>query len=74
MAREYGGSPKQSEQEELRRLQRAGTVFNSYITEGDGIACAAQERLPVFDISGANAAKQAGQFRALTREFIAKCP
>lgn len=74
MAREYGGAPKQSEQEELRRLRTTGTVFNAYVTEGDGIRRAAQERLPVFDISGANAEKQSDQLRQLAAEFLVKCP
>lgn len=74
MAREYAGVPKQTEADEIRRLRRAGTVFNEYVTEGDGIRRAAQERLPVYDISGANAVKQAGQFQRLTSEFITKCP
>ena len=74
MAREYGGVPKQTEAEELRRLRGAGVVFSEYVTEGDGIRRAAQERLPVYDIGGANATKQANQFRRLTSEFLAKCP
>jgi len=74
MAREYGGTPKQTEADELRRLRSAGTVFGEYVTEGDGIRKAAQERLPVYDISGANATKQSGQFRDLTAEFLTKCP
>ncbi len=74
MAREYGGTPKQTEADELRRLRGAGTVFVEYVTEGDGLRKAAQERLPVYDISGANADKQSAQFRRLTEEFITKCP
>jgi chromosome partitioning protein len=74
MAREYGGAPKQTEQDELRRLQRAGVVFQSYVTEGDGLRRAAQQRLPVFDISGSNATKQSAQYQDLTAEFLQKCP
>lgn len=74
MAREYGGTPKQTESDEIQRLRRAGPVFTNYVTMGDGINRAAQERLPVYDISGANAAKQAAQFIALTVEFMSKCP
>ena len=66
--------PKQSEQEEMRRLQSAGDVFEIYVTEGDGLRRAAQERVPVYDIGGANAEKQSAQFRRLTAEFVAKCP
>lgn len=74
MAREWGGSPKQTERDELVRLQRAGTVFNNYVTEGDGLRKAAQQRAPVFNISGANANKQSAQFQQLTAEFLQKCP
>lgn len=74
MAREYGGSPKQTENDEIRRLRRAGPVFSNYVTAGDGINRAAQERVPVYDVGGANAAKQSAQFRSLTLEFISKCP
>jgi len=38
MAREYGGDLKQSEREELKRLQTTGYVFQEYVTEGDGFA------------------------------------
>lgn len=74
MAREYAGDLKQSEQDELRRLQRTGYVFDEYVTQGDGVNLAAQQRVPVYNISGANAQKQAGQFRRLTAEFLTKCP
>jgi len=74
MAREYRGTPKQTEADEMRRLRSTGTVFSAYVTEGDGIRKAAQERLPVYDISGANADKQSLQFRQLTTEFLTKCP
>jgi chromosome partitioning protein len=74
MTREYAGDLKQSEQDELRRLQSTGYVFQEYITQGDGLNRAAQDRVPVYITSGANAEKQAGQFRRLTAEFLAKCP
>lgn len=74
MAREYGGVPKQTEQDELRRLRRATTVFDHYVTEGDGLRKAAQERLPVYDIGGANALKQSAQFQELTAETLIRCP
>ena len=74
MAREYGGVPKETERDEIRRLRRAGPVFNKYVTMGDGINKAAQERVPVYDVMGANASKQSAQFVELTKEFIAKCP
>lgn len=74
MAREYAGEPKQSEREELGRLQTTGYVFREYVTEGDGLRRAAAERMPIYNISGSNADKQSMQFRKLTAEFLAKCP
>ncbi|WP_124306999.1 ParA family protein [Acetobacter pasteurianus] len=74
MAREYRGTPKQTEADEMRRLRSTGVVFSAYVTEGDGIRKAAQERLPVYDISGTNAEKQSRQFLQLTSEFLTKCP
>lgn len=74
MAREYAGTPKQTENDEIRRLKRTGPVFEGYVTTGDGINRAAQERLPVYDVSGKNAAKQSAQFKSLTTEFVLKCP
>lgn len=72
MAREWGGEPKESERNEIIRLRKSG-FFNVYVTEGDGIRKAAQQRIPVFDVSGANAEKQSVQLIALTKEFVGKC-
>jgi chromosome partitioning protein len=74
MATDYGGEPKQSEREELRRIRSTGHVFRAYVTEGDGLRKAAQERGAVYAISGVNADKQSAQFRELTLEFMATCP
>lgn len=74
MAREYGEALKQSEQLEYNRLRRSGEIFANYVTEGDGLRIAAANRQPVFDVGGANAAKQSAQFMALTNEFIQVCP
>jgi chromosome partitioning protein len=74
MAREYSGALKQTEQSEYNRLKIAGEMFESYVTEGDGLRQAAAARVPVYDITGANANKQAAQFQALTKEFIKQCP
>ena len=74
MAREWGEALKQTEQTEFNRLRRTGGVFENYVTEGDGLRQAAAARQPVFFISGANADKQSDQFKALTEEFVAKCP
>ena len=64
---------KQSEQLEYNRLRRSGEIFSNYVTEGDGLRVAAANRQPVFDVPGANAAKQAAQFRALAKEFLRVC-
>jgi chromosome partitioning protein len=74
MAREWGGDLKWSEQVEYNRLRLTGGVFRGYVTEGDGLRQAAAQRIPVYDVSGANADKQSGQFRALTNEFMQVCP
>lgn len=74
MAREYAYDLKQSEQLEFNRLKQAGHMFVNYVTEGDGIRQAAASRLPVYDIGGANAAKQSEQFQSLTVEFMRVCP
>lgn len=74
MAREYSESLKQSEQLEYNHLRRSGKIFKSYVTEGDGLRVAAANRQPVYDVGGANAAKQATQFKELTKEFMQVCP
>jgi chromosome partitioning protein len=74
MAREWGGILKATERAEYRRLQRAGGIFEAYITEGDGLRHAAANRNPVYNVKGANAERQAEQFRQLTEEFITRCP
>jgi chromosome partitioning protein len=75
MAREWGAILKRTERTEYLRLQRAGiTVFDSYITEGDGLRQAAANRNPVYDVTGNNAERQSTQFREMTTEFMTKCP
>jgi chromosome partitioning protein len=74
MTREWGGELKLSEAQEYNRLRRTGPIFDTYVTEGDGLRQAAAARVPVFDIGGANAQKQAQHFRELTREFLGRCP
>ncbi|MET1111431.1 MAG: ParA family protein, partial [Allosphingosinicella sp.] len=74
MAREYAEDLKQTEQVEYNRLRRTGGVFDTYVTEGDGLRQAAAGRIPVFFVGGANADKQSDQFRELTIEFLQKCP
>ncbi len=70
MAREYGGDLKDSEDTEYRRLNRLGAMFDNYITEGDGIRRAAQNRTSVRSIMIANAHKQTAQVNAITLEFL----
>ena len=74
MAREWGEELKHSEKLEYARLKRSGPVFESYVTEGDGLRQAAQHRVPVYDISLENARKQSRQFKDLTSEFVSVCP
>lgn len=74
MAREWGGILKRTERTEYLRLQRTASIFESYITEGDGLRQAAADRVPVYDLTGANAERQASQFREMTKEFIVRCP
>ena len=74
MAREWGGDLKRTEYLERNRLRRTGGVFETYVTEGDGLRRALLDRAPVYDGGGNNANKQAHQFRQLTREFLEKCP
>ena len=74
MAREWAGDLKRTEQLERNRLRRTGSVFRTYVTEGDGLRKALLDRAPVYDVSGSNANKQADQLRELTSEFLQKCP
>ena len=74
MTREWGGDLKRTEYLERNRLRRTGSVFETYVTEGDGLRRALLDRNPVYDVNGNNAGKQAHQFRGLTREFLGKCP
>lgn len=69
MCREYGGALKYSEQVIYNRLSRTTGIFDSYVTEGDGIRQAAQRSCAVFEIHGPNAYRQSKQFRALTKEL-----
>ena len=70
----WGGDLKRTEYLERNRLRRTGNVFETYITEGDGLRRALLDREPVYNGSGNNADRQVHQFRKLTREFLEKCP
>jgi chromosome partitioning protein len=74
MAREWGGILKATERAEYRRLKNSVGIFENYVTEGDGLRQAAAARNSVYRISGSNAERQADQFRAITIEFLQKCP
>ncbi len=74
MTREWRGDLKQTEDIERNRLRRTGGVFETHVTEGDGLRRALLDRKSVYDVSGNNAGRQADQFRKLTREFLEKCP
>ena len=74
MTREWGGDLKRSEYLERNRLRRTGGVFETYITDGDGLRRALLDRAPVFGGVGNNAKKQARQFKELTLEFLKMCP
>ena len=73
MTREWGEALKMTEQTEYNRLRRTGEIFANYVTEGDGLRQAAARRIPVFDVSLANAEKQSRQLRILTEEFLENC-
>ncbi len=73
MCREWGEALKQSERIEFNRLRRTGGVFETYVTEGDGLRQAAAQRIPVYDVAIANAEKQSEQFQRLVNEFIGAC-
>ncbi len=73
-AREWGGILKWTERTEYRRIRQTGPIFKAYVTEGDGLRQAARDRCPVFDVAGQNADKQSDQLRALTEEFLDRCP
>ncbi len=73
MAREWGEALKYSEQLIYNRIARTAGIFESYVTEGDGIRWAAETGCSVYDISGANAEKQSAQFRDLVEELLRRC-
>ena len=72
MCREYGGSLKYSEQVIYNRLRRTTGIFDSYVTEGDGIRVAAAPGCPVYDLNFENAVKQSDQLRDVVSELLGK--
>ncbi|PKJ52332.1 ParA family protein [Bacillus sp. SN10] len=73
MTREYGDDLIFTMKKQYVRLKKTDSIFNSYLTEGDGIRVASERSWAVYDVEGPIARKQADQFRAITREFIARC-
>ncbi|MDP2899287.1 MAG: ParA family protein [bacterium] len=74
MAREWGGILISSMRPQYRRLAASGGIFQNYVTEGDGLRQAAARRSPIYNIDGPNAERQKSQFRAITEEFLVRCP
>jgi chromosome partitioning protein len=64
----------QSQKIQYRRLAMAGGIFDKWVTEGDGVRNAAATKWGVYDVTSANADRQAQQFRDITKEFMIKCP
>lgn len=79
MVDEYSNRPKDGHKEFMQNVsitqQPSNSVFNSYVTDGDGISTAAQMNLPVFaynDLPRANqnAKKQATYMMSVVDEFV----
>jgi chromosome partitioning protein len=72
--REYGGQPKQTQYNVLSSLKKTfgKKVFDNYLTNGDGIARALEQGVPVFALEGAghNALKQSEALTSITRELL----
>jgi chromosome partitioning protein len=80
MVDEYGGGPKDGHQQIINstaaQLGRSA-IFNSYVTDGDGISTAAQMNLPVyayrdFPRAHQNAGKQARYLENVVDEFVTR--
>ncbi|MCE9850646.1 ParA family protein [Shewanella chilikensis] len=79
MVDEYGGGPKSTHAETIQSVQsqHEGMVFESYVTDGDGIAVAADNNLTVFSYdslpkSKGNAEKQASYLDDVVGELLTK--
>ncbi|WP_429057386.1 ParA family protein [Aeromonas jandaei] len=80
MVDEYGGGPKDGHAQTIRSIKQqhsASSVFDSYVTDGDGMSTAAQANLPVYafsDLSRSqqNAQKQAQYLYDVVDEFYKK--
>lgn len=74
MCREWGHELKYSEQSIYNRLKRSTGIFDAHVTEGDGLRLAVEQGCSVYDITGANAEKQAQQFKDVVEELLSKLP
>jgi chromosome partitioning protein len=80
MVDEWQGKPKQTHQEVMRTttgMQGFQSIFDRYLTSGDGISVAASVNLPVFAYdnlprSNQNAKKQAQALQLLIDEFVTR--
>lgn len=80
MVDEYGEKPKDGHSQIINSLTSQlpkNSIFNSYVTDGDGITAASQMNLPVYahkDLprANANAEKQARYLDSIVAEFIAR--
>ena len=66
------GAPKITQHNFYRGLEKTfgDALFKNYITSGDGISEASSKGLPVYSISGSNAAKQAESFKIVVNEML----
>jgi chromosome partitioning protein len=80
MVDEYGGGPKDGHNQMIQSVisqQGSTSVFENYVTDGDGVSAAAQMNLPVFAFSDLprshqNAEKQAEYFSRVVDEFVTR--
>lgn len=72
MCREWGGTLKYSEQTVFNRLRRTTGVFQSYVTEGDGLRQAAARNCLVYDITTPNGIKQSTQLQEFVSELLTR--
>jgi len=80
MVDEYGGGPKDGHQQIINSMKSqlgSDAIFESYVTDGDGISAAAQAHLPVYAYSDLprahqNAQKQSEYLQRVVDEFISR--
>ncbi|MDO6636027.1 AAA family ATPase [Pseudoalteromonas carrageenovora] len=79
MVDEYGGGPKSTHEDTIESVknQHKDMVFDAYITDGDGIAVAADNNMTVYSFdslpkSKSNAEKQSDYLDAVVDELLTK--